>query len=166
MIEYTRMISTENWLETKLISGDDGIIFDNCNRNSFEEIQEFIASKDCQFQTPIIYYQAFPEESSIQFLDTLQNELTSKLGTLRASSPKSLSTTIEDAGLKMIVIDDCHLHPEDTLQNLLDFFSSCNVAVILVGCKQKMTISQILNNPIVRQWEQFQAADECKTTRQ
>ncbi|MCC0177446.1 hypothetical protein I4641_10705 [Waterburya agarophytonicola K14] len=164
MIEYTKTRSITNWLKTKFTSGDNGMIFDEGDRSSFEEIQEFIASEDRQFKTPIIYYQAFPEETAIEFLSTLQDELDSKMGKSGESSPKSLlTTTIKDAGLKMIVIDDCYLHPQDTLENLLDFFSCCNVAVILVSCRRKIAIAQILNHPIASQWDKLQTARGCKT---
>ena len=106
-------------------------------------------------KTPVIYYQAFPEESTLQFLDTLGEELVAKLGNPHLRSEKSLLDTIEDAALKMIIIDDCHLHPQETLEQLLKIFADCHVAVILVGDREKMTVAQILNHPTIRHWDRF-----------
>ena len=90
-------------------------------------------------------------------------ELASKLGNRQLSSQQSLFSTIQDAELKMILIDDCHLHPQDTLQNLIDFFSACKVAVILIGCQNKMAIAQILNNPRVLNWDRLETLDKCES---
>ena len=106
------MILISNWLKNKLRDRENGIIFDSHDLNSFGLIQEFIEDHDCQFKTPVIYYQAFPEESAVDFLDTLGAELTSKLTKGGANPKQSLPKTIKDAELKMIVIDKCHLHPK------------------------------------------------------
>ena len=157
------MTTASNWLKNKFIKGENGIVFDNSNSDNFNEIQNFIEGLAHTFKTPIIYYQAFPEESAVGFLDTLKEELISKLSKLESNSQQSLSSVIEEAELKMIIIDKCHLHPLDTLQDLLDFFSSCNVAIILVGSKSKMAIAQILSHPIISQWDKLAACDQCKT---
>ena len=156
------MVSTLNWLKRKLLDGENGIIIDTDDSFSFNLIQEFIDSYDRDFKTPIIYYQAFPEESIVQFLDTLKDELLSKLGKSQLSSQLTLLDTIQDTELKMIVIDRCYLHPSDTLQNLLDFCSSCGIAVILVGTRTKMTMSQVLSNPQVSDWDCLAVEQQCK----
>ena len=158
------MIVASNWLRNKFITGDNGVIFDNSNSSNFIAIQNFIEELDHPLKTPLIYYQAFPEESAVSFLDTLKEELASKLGKQELSSQESLSTVIKKAELKMIIIDKCHLHPLNTLQNLLDFFLECNVAIILVGSKSKMALAQILSHPLISQWDKLAACDECKTT--
>ena len=153
-----------NWLTNKLIHGENGIIFDCERADSFSVIQDFIESCDRCFKTPAIYYQAFPEESAAEFLNTLGEELISKLGNPKLDSEQSLSKTIQEAELKMVVIDKCHLHPQDTLQSLFNFFSNCDVAVVLVGSRQKMAIAQILSNPLVFHWDTLEIADKCETT--
>jgi hypothetical protein len=155
---------TLNWLNNKLINQDNGIIFDCHDSNSFYVIQDFIEACDRQFTTPAIYYQAFPEESAVDFLNILGAELASKLGKPELSSQQSLLNIIEQAELKIIVIDDCHLHPQDTLQDLLDFFAVCKVAVILVGCRHKMAIAQVLHNSTVVHWDTLEVTEEWQTT--
>ncbi|MGD1921773.1 MAG: AAA family ATPase [Pleurocapsa sp.] len=152
-----------NWLKNKLIEGENGIIFNDGDSNSFSVIQDFIESCDRNFKTPVIYYQAFPEENAVEFLNTLGEELASKLGNRQLSSQQSLFSTIQDAELKMILIDDCHLHPQDTLQNLIDFFSACKVAVILIGCQNKMAIAQILNTTRDLNWDRLETLDKCES---
>ncbi len=149
-----------NWLKKKSIDNNNGIIFDTHDSNSFSVIQEFIEDCDRHFKTPVIYYQAFPEESAVEFLNTLGEELASKLGDCELNSQQSLLNTIQDAELKMIIIDNCHLHPQDTLQNLIDFFCACKVAVILVGDRKKMAIAQIFSNPKVNNWDRLEAIDK------
>lgn len=162
MIESTKSTRTLNWLKTKLIKNENGIFFDDDTCN-FDLIQNFIKGVDHNLQTPVIYYQAFPEESATQFLDTLGKELASKLGKPELYSSQSLLEIIEAAALKMVIIDQSYFHPLDTLQNLLDFFASCRVIVILVGSYSKMETSQILSHPTVAQWDQFLACGEYKT---
>ena len=152
-----------NWLKNKLINKNSGIIFDTHNSHSFSVIQNFIENCDHRLKTPVIYYQAFPEESAVEFLNTLGEELASKLGDRQLNSQQSLFCTIQDAELEMIIIDNCHLHPQDTLQNLIDFFCTCKVAVILVGDRDKMTIAQVLSNPMVSHWDRLEALDKFKS---
>lgn len=149
-----------NWLKSKLIHQENGIIFNSCDLDLFDLIQDFLEDCDGQFKTPAIYYQAFPEESAVEFLDTLGEELSSKLGNRELASQQSLLSIIQDAELKVILIDNCHLHPQDTLQNLLDFFTVCKVAVILIGDREKMTISQILNHPKIAEWDKLEATEK------
>lgn len=163
MIESPKSTLTLNWLKTKLINGENGIIFDDDSSN-FDLIQNFIESADHNLKTPVVYYQAFPEESATQFLDTLSKELVSKLGIPELNSSQSLFKIIEVAALKMVIIDKSQLHPIDTLQNLLDFFACCDVALILVGSRSKMETSQILSHPAVAHWDQFLAYGEYETS--
>lgn len=155
MIKYIES-KTVKWLKNKLINRDCGIIFESQSLSSFDHIQSFIEGYDRPFYTSIIYYQAFPAESTSQFMDTLRDELTSKLGNRLVNQKKSLLNIIRDAGMKMILIHDCHLHPQSTLEKLLKLFSDCQVSVILVGDRQKMEISQILSHPTVSQWDNLE----------
>lgn len=159
IIKSSKMAPIQNWLKNKLFERNSGIVFDTDDLNSFSIIQDFIEDYDRQFQTPIIYYQAFPEESAIEFLNTLREELASKLHKHNSDSEQSLLDIIKSAELKTIVIDRCHLHRQDTMQNLIDFFSVCGVGVILVGCREKMEIAQILTHPKVANWDRFEVAD-------
>ena len=155
MIKLSTTIVTLNWLQTKLNNGENGIIYNDSCPDCFDSIQNFIESVDHNSKTPAIYYQAFPEENAAQFLNTLGKELCSKLGICGLNSNQSLLQIIETAELKMVIIDQSHLHPLDTLQNLLDFFARCNVALILVGSRSKMEIAQIHYLSAVADWEQF-----------
>ena len=159
-IQLKKMTLILDWLKNKLINGENGIIFDNPNVRSFDIIHDFLERYDRIFKTPVIYYQAFPEESAIEFLDTLREELVSKLGGREPNPPKSLSTIIQDAELQMVIIDNCHLHPQNTLQNLIDFFAVCNVALVLIGDQNKMAIAQILDNPKVHNWNRLEIVEQ------
>ena len=157
------MAPIQNWLKNKMFEGNNGIVFDTGDLDSFDLIQDFIEDCDRQFETPVIYYQAFPEESAIEFLNTLREELASKLHKPNSNSEQSLLDIIKSAKLKMIAIDQCHLHPRDTMQNLIDFFSICGVAVILVGCREKMKIAQILTDPQVANWDRFEVGNRYES---
>jgi len=152
MNELIKITKTVNWLETKLINGECGILFESHSHSSFNTIQNFIESYERPFQTSVTYYQAFPEENAFELIDTLGEELTSKLASPLGYRKKSILDIIKDAGLKMIVIDDYHFYSQDTLKKLLNLFSNCQVSVILVGERQSMAIAQILNHPLVSQW--------------
>ena len=161
MIESTKFILISNWLKNKFINGDNGIIIEPHLSNYFNPIQEFVGSFEHRLKTPVIYYQAFPEESALQFLDTLRAELVAKLGNSNLDE-YSLLEIIKIAQLRMIVIDKCHLHPSNTLQSLLDFFSCCGVTVILVSSNNQIAISPVLNHPIISQWDKLTFDDESK----
>ena len=156
------MTSILNWLKNKLIIQEHGVIIDSYDSNSFNIIQDFLEGCDRQFKTSAIYYQAFPEESTIEFLSTLREELGSKLHKHTSKSQQSLANIIKEAELKMVIIDRCHLHPQDTMQNLIDFFSVCGVAVILVGYREQMAIARVLNNLKVSDWDTLEVADKCE----
>ncbi len=163
MLDSNRAILTLNWLKTKLIKRENAILLDDHCSCSFEVIQNFIASVDQPLKTPVIYYKAFPEESAVQFFKTLSEELASKLGFPELNSHQSLCQIIEVAALKMVIIDQSYLHPLDTLENIIDFFGSCYVCLILVGSHEKLKIAQILSHPVVSQWEQFTVCEQYKS---
>lgn len=142
-----------NWLEIRLINQEHGIILDDADLSSFNPIQDFIEANDHFFKTPVIYYNAFAEESAAEFLRTLQAELTSKLGSHKRKSDLTLAEAIAMAGLKMIIIDQSYFHPEETIQELLKFLTEQQVAVILVGAKGKMNSSPIVSHPVISQWD-------------
>lgn len=162
MLDSNRAIRTLNWLKTKLIKRDNAILIDDPCTCSFEAIQNFIASVDHPLKTPVIYYEAFPEESAAEFFKTLSEELASKLGSPELNSHQPLEQIIKVAALKMVIIDQSYLHPLDTLENIIDFFTSCYVCLILVGSSEKLKIAQILSHPVVSQWEQFTVCDQYK----
>lgn len=162
MKKSIKIIRISNWLEAKMISRDCGILLANPEINSFDIIQNFIENCDREFQTPVIYYQAFPQETTLQFLDTLGEELVAKLGNNpQDKSKKSFSEIVKDAELNMIIIDNCYLYPQDTLENLLKIFADCNIGVILAGEQQKMTAAQLLNHPVISHWDKLNAS--CST---
>ena len=152
-----------NWLNKKLISGKNGIIIDNNNYSSYESIQSFIEANDHSLETKVIYYRAFSGESAVEFINTLKYELLSKLGRPKLDLSGSLSETIVAAGLKIIIIDPSYLHPQDTLDELLNQFADCNVSLILVGTCCKMKAAKVLSHPIIKQWDQFILEDEYGT---
>ncbi|MEM8718806.1 MAG: hypothetical protein AAGE84_05795 [Cyanobacteria bacterium P01_G01_bin.39] len=162
MIELSQKILTINWLQNKLISRKNGVVFDIENYSCFNLLQDFIEANDHRFKTPVIYYQAFPEESATEFIATLREEVTAKLGKPETYLNKSLLEIVADVELKMVIIDQCHLHPLDTLDSLLKQLQSCNVCLILVGAYRKMELSQILSHPGVARWEQFAVDNQCK----
>lgn len=157
------MEKTWNWLKSKLIEKKNGIILEKNDSDSFESVQDFIESTEHNFYTSVIYYQAFPQENAVDFLNTLKSELTAKLNLPEFESSERLGEIIKAAKLQMIIIDRCYLHPLDALQSLIDFFSIHQVAVILVGSQSKMAIAKVLDLPTVSQWDKLVVCDECKT---
>lgn len=155
MIESTTTTEFLNWLKTKLIHRENGIVFDDDFSRIFDTIQNFIVSVDHSLKTPVIYYQAFPEESTREFFSTLAQELASKLGNNVIQPNQTLIEIIEAASLQMVIIDKIQLKPLDTLQNLINFFASRNIAIILVGSRPQIEQAQILSLPSVSQWRQF-----------
>jgi AAA domain len=156
MNTLTTKINLSDWLGVKLANSQNGIAFDDHFDHKFTIVQDFVESQDDDFKTPVVYYQVFPEETASQFLATLKDELASKLGMSKTNSGQSISEVIKDARLKLIILDDIHLQPLDTLQDLLRFFASCNVSVVLLGSRSKMEIAQILAIPSVSTWDQFE----------
>ena len=158
MIESTTTTKFLNWLKTRLIHGENGIVFDDDFSETFDTIQNFISHVDHNLQTPVIYYQAFPEESTREFLATLTQELVSKLGKATLNCNQTLIEIIEAAALQMVIIDKSQLAPLDTLQSLLNFFGSRNIALILVGSRSKMETAQVLSLATISYWERFTAS--------
>ena len=155
MIELSRKILTVNWLQNKLINQENSIIIDDAGFNCFDIIQNFIEANDHPFQTTAIYYEAFPEESAVELIATLREEITAKLGTPQLYINKSLSEIVVTVGLKMVIIDRSHLYPLSTLEDLLEQFESCNVCLLLVGSYSKMKMAQLLHHPTISKWERF-----------
>lgn len=154
-----------NWLNNKFIQhNNNGILLEEGCCEIFDVVQNFLESVDKEFKTPAIYYQAFPEESAIQFFDTLGAELTSKSGEHKVCLHQSLADIIEKSSLKMVIIDKSHLHPLDTLNRIIELFASCNVCLILIGPSKKMAIAQILNHPTVTQWDRFSVCKKHKSS--
>jgi hypothetical protein len=156
MNTLTKKVNLSDWLGVKFANSQNGIFFDDHFDHKFTIVQDFVESRDDDFKTPVVYYQVFPEETASQFLTTLKAELLSKLGMPETDSEQSILKAIKDARLKLIILDEIHLQPLDTLQDLLRFFESCNVSVVLVGSRSKMEIAQILALPSVSTWDQFE----------
>jgi hypothetical protein len=144
-----------NWLETKLVNQEHGIILDDADLSSFNLIQDFLEASDHLFKTTVIYYNAFAEENAAEFLNTLQEELSSKLGSHKLKSDLTLPEVIANAGLKMMIIDQSYLHPWETTDELFRFATELHVALILVGSADKMNCSQILSHPEIAQWDRL-----------
>ena len=161
MLESSRKIVTINWLQNKLINHESGIIFDNPDCSCFNFIQDFVESNHHSFKTPVIYYEAFPDEKAEELIDTLREEITAKLGNPQLYLHKPLSEVVAAAELKMVIIDQSYLYPLNTLEDLLEQLISCNVCLLLVGSDNKMRNSGILSHPIISQWERFIVDNEC-----
>ena len=162
MIKLPRKILTINWLQNKLINHENGIIVDDADFSCFELIQDFLEANDHRCKTPAIYYQAFPEESAAEFIEILREEITAKLGTAEIYLDQPLEKVVADTGLKMVIIDRCHLHPQNTLNSLLEQLANCNVRLILVGSYDKMKVAQILNHPLISLWDKFAVNPQCE----
>jgi hypothetical protein len=143
----------DNWLENNLINQEHGIILDDADLSSFDLIQDFLEANDHLFKTTVIYYNAFAKESSAEFLNTLQEELSSKLGSHKLKSDLTLPEVIANAGLKMVIIDQSYLHPRETTDQLLRFLTEQHIALILVGSADNMNCSEILSHPEIAQWD-------------
>ncbi|MGL5833488.1 MAG: hypothetical protein ACRC1Z_09685 [Waterburya sp.] len=144
-----------DWLENRLINREHGIILDDADLSSFDLIQDFIEANDHSFKTPVIYYNAFAEESAAEFLRTLQEELTSKLGSHKLKPDLTLAEAIANAGLKMVILDQSYLHSKETIQELLKFLTEQQVALILVGAEDSMKSSFIVSHPIISSWHRL-----------
>jgi hypothetical protein len=157
MNTLTTKINLSDWLGVKLANSQNGIAFEDHFDHKFTIVQDFVESRDDDFKTPVVYYQVFPEETASQFLTTLNDELASKLGMSKTNSGRStISEVIKDARLKLIILDKIHFQPLDTLQDLLRFFASCNISVVLLGSRSKMETAQILALASVSTWDQFE----------
>lgn len=161
MVELSSKKLAIDWLKNKLINRENGLVFDDLDSSSFDIIQSFLEANDHPWKTPAIYYQAFPGESSAEFLSILREELTAKLGNLEFKSGRSLSEIIDTSGLKLIIIDKSYLHPLNTLDELLRQFADCNVGLILVGTHSQMKIAKIIDHPTVSQWSRLAINCQC-----
>lgn len=148
------------WLEKKLSHHENGVILENSNVLAFEPIQDFIESVNGTFKTPVIYFEAFPEESSTKFFATLYDELASKLSELQNDNQQSLVEVIKSASLEMVIIDKSHLQPIDTLDSMIDFFARCNVTLILISTEEKIKVSGLIDHKQIAQWEKLSIMDK------
>ncbi len=162
MIESSRKRVTINWLQNKLINQESGIIFDDPGCSCFNFIQDFLEANNHFFKTPVIYYEAFPDEKAEELIATLREEITAKLGNPELYLHQPLSEIIATAELKMVIIDQSYLYPLSTLDDLLEQLIPCNVCLLLVGSYDKMQNDQILSHPIISQWERFIVDNECQ----
>lgn len=124
---------TVDWLQRKLVSREHGILINKDEFCNFECIQDFIKKNDHSLKTSVIYYQAFPKESAIDFLGVLGEELNSKFRNPKVHTSLSLDEILNNSELKMVIIDKIHLHSLDTINSLLEFFERSNIALIFVG---------------------------------
>lgn len=155
MIESLRKISINNWLNDKLDNRDSGIIFAESPSDYFTIVQDFLEANDYNCETPAIYYEAFPEESATEFLETLCQELTAKFGSTKFNNSSNLSEIVAAVGLKMVIIDRSYLHPLDTLKQIVKQLVSCNVAIILIGSRSKMKIAKVFSIASVECWDRL-----------
>ena len=162
MIESSRKIVTINWLQNKLINHENGVILDNSDCTCFNFIQDFLEANNHFFKTPVIYYEAFPDEKAEELIDTLREEIAGKLGNTELYLHQPLSEIVAAAELKMVIIDQSYLYPLNTLDDLLEQLIPCNVCLLLVGSDDKMQNGQILSHPIISQWERFVVDNECQ----
>lgn len=162
MIELSKKILTVNWLQNKLINQENGIILGDADFSCFDIIQNFIEANDHPFQTPVIYYEAFPEESAAELIATLREEITAKLGTPKLYRNKSLSEIVVAGELKMVIIDRSHLYSLKTVEDFLEQFEPCGVCLLLVGSYSQMKMSQLLDHPNISQWSRFIVNQKCE----
>ena len=146
------------WLNRKFDSRENGILLDTYDLGSFEQIQDFLEAKDHPVKTPAIYYQAFADENSGELIDSLEEELKSKLGYDQAKSCTTMEELIATAELKTVVIDQSYLYSWETIYGLWKWLKEYQVGLILVCSQTKIQDSQILNYPVISQWEQFIAS--------
>ena len=151
-----------NWLQNKLINHESGIIFDDPDCTCFNFIQDFLEDNNHYYKTPVIYYEAFPDEKAEELIATLSEEITAKLGNPELYLHKPLSEIIAAAELKMVIIDQSYLYPLSTVNGLLEQLIPCNVCLLLVGSEDKMQNAQILSHPIISQWERFSVDNQCQ----
>ena len=161
MIESSRKRVTINWLQNKLINHESGIIFDDPDCSCFNFIQDFLEANNHFLKTPVIYYEAFPDEKAEELIVTLREEITAKLGNPELYLHKPLSEIVAAAELKMVIIDQSYLYPLSTLDDLLEQLIPCNICLLLVSSEDKMPNDQILSHPIISQWERFVVDNEC-----
>ena len=162
MIELPKNTVVINWLQNKLVNHENGIFFDDPSCSCFNFIQDFLEANDHFVKTPVIYYEAFPNETAGELIDTLREEITAKLGNPDLYLRKSLSEIVAAVELKMLIIDKSYHYSLSTLDDLLKQLIPCNVCLLLVGSYDKMQNNQILSHPIISQWERFVVDNECQ----
>ena len=155
-------ISALDWLQNKLNYRENGVLTFPKDSDAFDNVQRFIEVNDHFFKTPVIYYQAFSQENAVNFFDVCGQELHSKLGIKMKNPNQSLKAIIDAASLQMVIIDRYYLHSVDTINTLLNFFSRCNVALILISSHDTLKQVSIVNHSIISQWEKFTVATSDK----
>ncbi|MEL6496594.1 MAG: hypothetical protein AAFQ41_15945 [Cyanobacteria bacterium J06623_7] len=154
-------LQISEWLESKFTKGENGIIIDSCEHESFDIIQDFLAEKEHSYKTYAIYYDAFAEESPTEFMNTLAEELGSKLGHHRAKSCPTLTDKIVASELKMVIIDRSYLHSIETTNALMTWLNQYGVSLVLVGSKTEMNQTQYLNHPSLTGLSRFIVGNCC-----
>ena len=162
MVEFSKKTLLDRWLKNRLVDRQNGIVFVEHTAHYFNTIQDFIEANDRPRETPVIYYQAFPEESATEFIEVLSHELTSKFGNRQFDSTQSLAEITATVGLKAVIIDRSYLHPLDSLYEILDRLASCDVATILIGSYCKMEIAKVLEYPNIDRWQKLVLDEYCE----
>jgi len=136
------MISTyleiNSWLNTQFSNRKNGVFFDSDDLKSFQLIQDFIETKEHPTKTPAIYYQAFADENLDEFLNTLEEELRSKLGYLRSQSCSNMAEVIAASELRTIFIDRSYLWAREMIDGLSMWLAEHQVGLILIISQAKI----------------------------
>ena len=157
--------STIEWLETRFEKKESGIIIDDDDFGSFDAIHDFLELKEHSYKTRAIYYSAFATESPAEFMSTLAEELSSKLGIYREKSCRTLAEKIAASELQIVIIDRSYIHSAETTEGLMTWLGQHGVSVILVGSKIEMNRVQFLNRPYLMQLDRCVAnARFCAAT--
>lgn len=158
MIEH--FVGVGDWLQQRLANLENGVVIEERDFDNFEAIQDFIEAKDLTRKTPAIYYQAFPKESAAKFLSILEEELRFKLGNQKLYADASLPEIITAAELKMVIIDQSYLHPQETTRELVLWLNHHDVCLVLVGLRSQIDRTQILSDAAITQVYQT-TANNC-----
>ena len=143
------------WLNQKFEGRENGVILDTHDLYSFEQIQDFIEAHDRPVKTPVIYYQAFADENLAEFIDTLEEELRGKLGYNSSKSCLTMGELIAKTELRTVAIDQSYLYTWETINGLWKWLKEHQVGLILVCSQANIEDSQILNHPVISQWDRF-----------
>lgn len=137
-----------DWLQQKLANLENGTLIEERDFYNFEAVQDFIEANDLARKTPVIYYQAFPEESAAEFLSILEEELRSKLNNHRQYANCSLAEIVVAAELKMVIIDRSYLHPQTTTRELITWFNRHNICVISISLRSQTEREAICDDAV------------------
>ncbi|MEL6910495.1 MAG: AAA family ATPase [Cyanobacteria bacterium J06629_2] len=153
--------SVVEWLEARFTNNQNGIITEQVKYGCFRTIHDFLDMKEHDYQTPAIYYDAFADDSSAEFISVLAEELSCKLGSQKSKPILSLSEAIIEAGLKMVIIDKCHLHKPEITDEILTWLNQYNVCVTFVGVKSEIERTQFMDRPSLAKLPTFEADIVC-----